>query len=448
MGTSLPDLVSRRHDVGSSTAVTHSATHPSSRTVRPPTGPLTTSMRSDESADRKTSMTYRSGPSMGFVSTFPPTACGIATYTASLIDALARRKGEPGGRFGVVRLADGFSADAGPPVVFHHRPGDRASLRQAASILNQYDAVSIQHEFGIFGDRDGREVLDLVAGIDVPTAVTVHTVLSRPTPHQRSILERMCGSVDRVVVMSETASNRLVDNYDIEPDRISVIAHGADPAFAGPSLVEGSRPVVLTWGLIGPGKGLEWAIEAFADLVDMDPLPRYVIAGATHPQVRRDSGESYRESLMTLTQDLGLEELIEFDDRYLSRRQLARLVRSADVVVLPYESVEQVTSGVLVEAIAASKPVVATPFPHAIEVLSGGAGSLVSFGDPHGLGAELRSILSDDRTRTAMARRAQSIAADWYWPTVADRFAQMMSSITNPGTAFDSPRPSRHLAAR
>jgi polysaccharide biosynthesis protein PslF len=437
--------------VGSSTAVTDGAVHSFSKTKRPPeadrcwTGDQLHAFHQD--ADRKSSMTFRSGPSMGFVSTFPPTACGIATYTDSLITAL-RGRGEFASPIGVVRLTDGFSDEAGPPVVFHHQPGDQASLRQATSILNEYDTVSIQHEFGIFGGRDGREVLDLLAGIEIPTAVTVHTVLVRPTPHQRSIMDGICDAVDQIVVMSETAASRLVESYGVEPNRISVIAHGADPAFAGPSLVTGSRPLVLTWGLIGPGKGLEWAIEAFADLVDMDPLPRYVIAGATHPQVKRESGEAYRESLMRLTHDLGLEDVVEFDDRYLSREELARLARSADVVVLPYESVEQVTSGVLVEAIAASKPVVATPFPHAIEVLSGGAGSVVSFGDPHRLGAELRTILSDEWARSIMAHRAQAVASDWYWPTVAERFAQMMSAIADRGTAFVPPRPSRHLATR
>ena len=147
----------------------------------------------------------------------------------------------------------------------------------------------------------------------------------------------------------------LVDLYGVDPDRISVIPHGADPGFAGPSLVKDGAPLILTWGLIGPGKGLEWAIRALEDLSDMRPLPRYLIAGATHPEVKRTSGESYRDSLTTLTRSLGLDPLVRFDDRYLDRQSLARLVRSADVVVLPYESADQVTSGVLVEAIAASR---------------------------------------------------------------------------------------------
>lgn len=311
----------------------------------------------------------------------------------------------------------------------HHRTGDHASLRNATRILNHFDSVSIQHEFGIWGDRDGVEVIDFMSRLAVPTAVTLHTVLREPTRNQRTIMDGICALADRVVVMSQTASTRLVESYGVDPSRISVIPHGADPEFGGPSLVAGDRPLILTWGLIGPGKGLEWAIEALGELVDMKPLPRYLIVGATHPQVLKETGEAYRDSLKTLVEDLGLGSMVEFDDRYLDRRDLALLVRSADVVVLPYESDEQVTSGVLVEAIAASKPVVATRFPHAVEVLNDGAGSVVPFGEPHRIGEELRRVLSDRPARELMALRARQLATDWYWPTVGERFVETMSAI-------------------
>lgn len=367
------------------------------------------------------------GPSIGFVSTFPPTVCGIATYTASVVEAIVGRT--PRGRLGVVSLSDDPPAKRHSPVVFGHRTGNRASLRTTTAILNMYDTVSIQHEFGIYGGRDGSEVLDLVSDLTVPTAVTLHTVLSHPTPNQRSITETLCDLATRIVVMSETAASRLVELYDVEPDRISVIAHGADRAFAGSSLEAGDRPLLMTWGLIGPGKGFEWAIRAFAGLTDMSPLPRYLIAGATHPNVRRESGEDYRASLVALTDELGLNEVIEFDDRYLERPDLARLVRSASVVVLPYKSAEQVTSGVLVEAIAASKPVVATPFPHAVELLAGGAGAIVPFDDPDTLGATVRQILTDSSTRSQMTERAGQLATDWYWPTIGGHLNSLMSGL-------------------
>lgn len=362
--------------------------------------------------------------SIGVVGTYPPTVCGIATYTASLVQGIAASSSAP---VGVVRLAD--DPVSGSFVDFTHRRGDRASLRAAIRTLNGYDTVSIQHEFGIFGGPDGSEVVDLMAGLDVPTAVTMHTVLTHPTPSQRAIVDRLCDLAARVVVMSETASTRLIRRYGVDPARISVIPHGVHPEFCRPSLATGARPLVLTWGLIGPGKGLEWAIQAFTKLTDMHPRPRYLIAGATHPQIKRQSGETYRRGLMALAAGLELNDLVEFDPRYLDTEQLARLVRSADAIVLPYESVEQVTSGVLVEAIAAGKPVVATRFPHAVELLEDGAGVLVPYGRPDVLGDTLHRLLSDPGSRSRMARRSRQLSAAWSWPTVGGRFAEMMSEL-------------------
>jgi glycosyltransferase involved in cell wall biosynthesis len=368
------------------------------------------------------------GVSIGFVSTYPPTVCGLATYTASLLNAIAGDRRSRTG-LGVVSLADEAANVAAPDVALNHQNGNVLSLEKAAQVLNSYDTASIQHEFGIFGGRDGEEVIDLISKLTVPTAVTFHTVLNDPTSHQRAIIDRLSAEASRIVVMSETASRRLVLRYGIDPNHIEVIPHGADPRFAGPSLVIGDRPLALTWGLIGPGKGLESAIEAFADLVDLNPRPRYLIAGATHPHVREASGESYRQSLVSLADSLGLEDLIEFDDRYLDRETLAAMVRSADLVVLPYESVEQVTSGVLVEAIAASKPVIATRFPHAVELLSEGAGITVPHGDLGALSAALRLLLTDRPLTSRMAMEAQRLANGWFWPAIGQRFEAMMSRL-------------------
>jgi glycosyltransferase involved in cell wall biosynthesis len=368
------------------------------------------------------------GISIGFVSTYPPTVCGLATYTAALLKAMAGGQRSQAG-LGVIALGDRPEKVAAPEVAFNHQNGNVSSLEMAVRVLNSYDTVSIQHEFGIFGGTDGEEVIDLISKLTVPTAVTFHTVLDDPTTHQRAIIDRLSAEADRIVVMSQTASQRLMRRYGVDPSRIEVIPHGADPRFAGPSLVTGNRPLALTWGLIGPGKGLESAIAACAGLVDLDPRPRYLIAGATHPHVREASGETYRQSLVSLVHQLGLEDLIEFDDRYLDQEELAQMVRSADVVVLPYESVEQVTSGVLVEAIAASKPVIATRFPHAVELLSGGAGITVPHGDIDALSAALRLALVDRRSTSQMAMEAQRLANGWFWPVIGQRFASMMSSL-------------------
>ena len=371
-------------------------------------------------------------PSIGFVSTYPPTVCGLASFTASLLNAVAGDRGTRSG-LGVVDLNDGAPVAPNMDVAFHHRTGNSPSLARAIEVLNTFDTVSIQHEFGIYGGADGVEVLDLVAGLRVPVAVTLHTVLDRPSERQRAIVKRLADYASRMIVMSETASRRLIDGHQIDPDLIDVIPHGVDEIFAGPSLVTGDRPLVLTWGLIGPGKGLEWAIEAMAGLSDLHPRPPYLIAGATHPHVLQAGRDTYRESLVDLVRHYGLEDTVEFDDRYLTRDSLAKMVRSADVVVLPYESLEQVTSGVLVEAIAAAKPVVATRFPHAVELLEGGAGVTVSHGDPAALSRALRRVLTDPRSMASMGREAQRLADGWYWPTIGRRYGLLMSDLAAAG---------------
>lgn len=368
--------------------------------------------------------------SIGFVSTYPPTVCGLATYTESLLGAIARDQGARS-RLGVVDVGDD-NRNVDPRIVVHpHLAGDVRSLDRAAQVLNTYDTVSIQHEFGIFAGPNGEEVLDLIDAITVPTAVTFHTVLDDPSGPQRAIIDHLALEADRLVVMSATGSARLTNRYGIDPDRIEVIPHGANTLFSGPSLVTGDRPLVLTWGLIGPGKGLESAIRAFGELVDLRPAPRYLIAGATHPHVRESAGESYRESLIALVHDLGLDHIVEFDDRYLDRVALARLVRSADLVVLPYSSTEQVTSGVLAEAIAAAKPVVATRFPHATELLTSGAGLTTPHGDAAAMAEAVRFVLTDHAARSRMGRKARQLADGWFWPTIGRRFADLMSDMVD-----------------
>lgn len=366
--------------------------------------------------------------SIGFVSTYPPTVCGLASYTESLLGAIAVDRGGDSG-LGVVDVGDDDRTVDPRRVVHSHLAGDARSLDRAARVLNTYDAVSIQHEFGIFAGPDGEEVLDLIAAITVPMAVTLHTVLDEPTPRQRTIIDRLALEARRVVVMSETGSARLTSRYGIDPDRIEVIPHGANRLFLGPSLSSGDRPLVLTWGLIGPGKGLESAIRAFGDLADLDPAPRYLIAGATHPHVRETAGESYRQSLVGLAHDLGLDHIVEFDDRYFDMVALARLVRSSDVVLLPYSSTEQVTSGVLVEAIAAAKPVVATRFPHATELLTDRAGMTTPHGDARALAEAVRFVLTDHPARARMGWEARRMADGWFWPEIGRRFAGLMSDL-------------------
>ncbi len=354
--------------------------------------------------------------SVGFVSTYPPTKCGLATFTASLADALGAS--HEAGSLGVVSCVDEAGLRSNPAeVVAEWVRGSRTSLEQAAATLDRFDAVIVQHEFGVFGGRDGAEVLDLVALLSVPVVVVLHTVLASPTSNQQAIVEELARSAYRVVAQSIVAKERLLDAHEVDPARVAVIQHGALLNVAPRMLRTDSarRPVILTWGLLGPGKGIEHAIEAVALLCDLDPSPRYVVLGETHPNVVRASGEAYRESLQALARSLGVEGLIEFENGYRDTAGILAEIRKADIVLLPYLSRDQVVSGVLVEAIASGKPVVSTAFPHAVELLRKGSGIVVPHEDPRAIAAALRVLLTDPAAarRAAAVARRQAVLLSW-----------------------------------
>ena len=194
-----------------------------------------------------------------------------------------------------------------------------------------------------------------------------------PAPHQHLVLARVVAAATVVVTMTETARTRLIAGWDIDGDKVTVIAHGADDNRADiAGITATKRPTILTWGLLGEGKGIEWALEAMAGLADLTPLPLYRVVGETHPRVVEREGQAYRGRLLAQVDALGISSMVEFDGRYLDAASLQRIVGEADVVLLPYDSRDQVTSGVLTEAVVAGKPVVSTRFPHAVELLEYG----------------------------------------------------------------------------
>jgi glycosyltransferase involved in cell wall biosynthesis len=250
-------------------------------------------------------------------------------------------------------------------------------------------------------------------------------VLSNPDPLQRSVLERIVAAADAVVTMTDTARQRLAAMYRVDARKISVIPHGAASHTSAPR-DHHDVPHLLTWGLLGPGKGIEWALRAMAELGDLDPLPTYTVAGRTHPKVLEQHGDAYRDSLKELAAELRVADRVRWEDVYLDQAALSRLIRSADVVVLPYDSTEQVTSGVLIEAVGAGVPVVATEFPHAVELLADGPGLLVPHQDPPAMADAVRRLLADGSTsRLAGLTGGPTLR----WPAVAARYQALAARL-------------------
>ena len=321
---------------------------------------------------------------LGMLSSLPPTACGIASFAAALSEGL--------GALGVdlVHVDAGCGTETAAFAALG--AGTDEEIEVTVEALAECDAVIVQHEYGIFPGLDGSGVLDVVESIRAPVIVVAHTVLSEPTRRQHAILVELCAAATVVVVMTNVARDRLIQQYGVDETSVVVIPHGAavdtDRRRTSDSDPTGVR--MLTWGLLGPGKGIEWAIEAFARIELRTPAPQYVIAGSTHPNVKARDGERYRRSLEQLAVDLGVDDRVMFDDTYRTVAELGDMIAGADLIVLPYDSPDQVTSGVLVDAVAAGRPVLSTAFPHAVELLHGGG--------HRGAPAERRrSRRSDDR---------------------------------------------------
>ncbi len=366
----------------------------------------------------------------GFVNTYPPTHCGIATFSSSLIAAI-QNEGE--NSTSVIRLVDSDNEDVtnsnSADVVSILRAGNPESLALAVSLLNELDIAIVQHEFGIYGGIDGDEAITLLQGLRIPSIVVLHTVLANPTENQRAVFVKICSLASAVVTMSKSSRDQLVANYLIDPRKIFPIPHGARPIANSEYKEIGNSPLILTWGLIGPGKGIEWAIEAMHKIRNLECSPRYVVAGRTHPKVLERNGESYRKGLQNRINDLGLSKSVLLQGEYMSSESLDELISKAALVLLPYDSTDQATSGVLIEAIAAWRPVVATNFPHANELLSTGAGIVVTHRNPKAMADAIRAILVEPELAHTMSTHAKVMASNLLWPAVANRYIRLASRL-------------------
>lgn len=375
-----------------------------------------------------------------FASTYPPRHCGVATFTQALSSATGERE--------VVAIHA-----AGPNLLYpgevHHRirreePGDYA--RTARDLSRCADVVSIQHEYGIWGGEDGSAVLDFVHALDAPAVATLHSVLRHPTANQRAILLELIEAAAATVVMSRSAAHVLTGTYGVAATSIDVIPHGVpnlplvDADTIKPALELAGREVILSFGLIGPGKGLELVIDALPAVVAARPAVCYVILGATHPNLLATEGESYRRSLEDRVAVLGMGKHVRFIDRFVGRVELTRWLEGADVFVTPYPNLDRTVSGTLSYAMGAGRAIVSTPFAHAAELLDGGRGMLVALGSPGSWADALIGLLESDELRTGMGRRAHEHSRAMVWSSVAGRYRELFARVATGARAAAAAR--------
>lgn len=360
------------------------------------------------------------------VSTYSPTRCGIARFSSSLITALESR-GQPVSVARLVRPRDFLSSD--DRVVTEFDPSSSLGIERARKMLNHFSTVVIQHEFGIYGPDDGEAVIPLIEDLDTSVMTVLHSVPLRPSPRQRRILADLAQHSEILSVPSHSARLALEDVYGIAAEDVVVLPHGSAWKPADPRL--GIRQRLLTWGLLGPGKGIERALEAIAPLADRSPPICYRIAGQIHPNVLRRQGRAYRDSLHQRAERLGISSLVQFDDSYQSEESLYQAVTEADVIVIPYDNDEQICSGVLTEAISAGRPVVATDFPHARELLGSGAGLIVAHSDIAAMSSAIEHLLTDDIAYRRAVEEARAMAHRLSWSDVARRYIEFFDRLSD-----------------
>jgi glycosyltransferase involved in cell wall biosynthesis len=358
-----------------------------------------------------------------------PRRCGIATFTTDLQQAISTSR--PNLETCIAAMTDhGQAYDYPPTVAFQIKDDNIGEYVRAADFLNagRFDTVCLQHEFGIFGGEAGAHILVLLSRLTMPVVTTFHTVLAKPTAVQRAVMERIVEASSKVVVMARKGRELLRSVYQVPDDKIEVIAHGIpDAAFVGPDAAKAGlgfagKSVILTFGLLSPNKGIEVMIDAMPSILKRRADAVYVVLGATHPNLVRDQGEAYRESLMARVRELGVEDHVVFLDQFVDQATLLEFISMSDVYVTPYLNEAQMTSGTLAYSFGLGKPVVSTPYWHANELLADGRGVLVPFGDAAAIGNEIAELLTDDPRRQAMCKRAYAVSRTMTWERTAERY--------------------------
>ena len=382
--------------------------------------------------------------SLAFIGNSLPRRCGIAAFTTDLQQAISASCADV--KTCIVAMTDHGYAYEYPSVVRLQVNDDRiGDYVHAADFLNagQFEVVSLQHEFGIFGGEAGDHIMALLSRLTMPIVTTLHTVLSEPTPLQRRVLDRIVDASSKVVVMAEKGRELLRTVHRVPAEKIEIIPHGIpDMAFVEPDQAKlklgfSGRTVILTFGLLSPNKGVEVMIDAMPSILKSHKNAVYVVLGATHPNLVRHHGEAYRESLVARVRALGIEDHVVFFDQFVDRATLLGFISMCDVYVTPYLNEAQMTSGTLAYSFGLGKAVVSTPYWHARELLADGRGILVPFGDVTAIGNEIAGLLTNNARRQAMRKRSYSSSRSMTWERTAERYL----------TAFESARRGHRLRA-
>lgn len=379
-------------------------------------------------------MSSNSSMNIAFLSTYPPRECGLATFTQDLVMQLCKIQSTSRSR---IIAVSNESIRYDNKVMMELTQNDKNSYTQTASKLNNSDIalLVIEHEYGIFGGEWGEYLLDLVDNLQIPFVTTLHTVLPTPNEKQQHILNVLGQKGKKIITMAKNTVDILKDSYGIDPAKIEVINHGVPfipmksrEKLKAESGLEG-RSVISTFGLLGPGKGLEYGVEAIAKVVEKHKDVLYYILGQTHPTIKKESGENYRKSLETMVEQLGIEDNIIFVNKYLSKEEIIRYLKLSDIYLTPYLGKDQAVSGTLAYAAGYGRVIVSTPYSYAKEMLSQGRGLLAKFRDSESIASCIEYVLDHPEEKKQMERKTFRIGKTMLWQHVAEQYEDLFIDV-------------------
>jgi len=366
------------------------------------------------------------------VGTYPPKQCGIATFSQDLRKSLIKA----GHTVLVAAVSDHeYEYHYGPEVVIQIDQHNKSEYLRAATQINNNKAVNlvmIQHEYGIYGGSEGNYLLHFCSALQKPFVVITHTVLPDPEVARQRVLSDLTEQAVAVVCMTDNSASLLERIYQVPSAKIHMIGHGV-PDFV-PKSPRGlkkryglqGRNIISTFGLIGPGKGLELGIRAVAEVLTEYPDCTYLILGQTHPMLQKREGEKYREMLEQLVYELGIADSVTFVNRFLSDAEIGDYLYLTDIYLSPYPNLNQAVSGTLAFAVGAGRAIVSTPYAHALELLANGRGLLASKVDYHELAQLMKAILQDPGLKVSLQNQARKLGHTMSWTQVGRRYSQML----------------------
>lgn len=376
--------------------------------------------------------------SLAILSTYTPRQCGLATFSSDLARGI--RRADPDARVRVLAIDDDERTQPYPPdVVRTIRRNWRPSYSELAAWINDsdVDALLVQHEFGIFGGPEGAWLIDLLDHVRRPVITTLHTVLQEPAPPYLRRMHEVIERSTRLVALTPSAVDILAHRYGVRRESVETIQHGVpDRPFVSPEMrhaaigAEGRR-VLMTFGLLGPSKGIEDMIDAMAAVVKTHPEALYIVVGATHPGVLAHAGEAYRLSLIEQVRRLGLENNVRFVDRYMDSNELFEWIEACDIYVTPYPNREQISSGTVAIAVGLGRAAVATKFRYAEDLLADERGLLVEPNAPEELAAAVLSLLDNPALRSELQQRAYAYGRGMTWESVGGRYLDVARALAS-----------------